>query len=263
MLAGLYLMGNLAGIPLLRATGRQIEPLWYWAVATVVSTVAIALGLLLATRTALGAPLMEGELDGDEMAAWWRHGLALTTLLIVVGTPISLLANANADASTYQFGWELLPASFKAGTVEEIGYRLLVVSALAWVGRLVNSDADGRPAPTVYWTAIVLAGLVFGWAHVDARLDDPSGTVAIYALIMVASTLLGVAFGWLFWRLGLEWAIFAHFAYDAFVSMILIPVYVRENPVAWAAVILALLIAAIISWRYLRIYPQSSEAMAP
>jgi hypothetical protein len=261
VLAGLYLLGNLAGLPLLRVTDQPIEPVPYWAVATVVSTVVIALGLLLATRTALGAPLMEGELDDDEIAPWWRHGLALTTLLIVVTAPISLLANLNADPATYPFGWELLPASFKAGTVEEIGYRLLVVSALAWVGRLVKRNVDGRPKPAVYWMAIVLAGLVFGWAHVDARLGDPGGTIAMYALIMLTNSLLGIAFGWLFWRLGLEWAMFAHFAYDIFVSMALIPVYLLESPLVWSALILVLLTAATVSWRYLRRYRQISETV--
>lgn len=252
VLVALYLLGNLAGIPLLRTTDQPIEPVSYWAVATLASAVVIAIGVLLATRTALGAPLFEGELGRDAMAPWWRHGLALTALLLVVAAPISVLVNANADASTYPFGWELLLASFKAGTIEEIGYRLLVVSALAWVGKLVWRDARGRPTPPVYWIVIVLAGLAFGWAHVAARLDSPGGTPAVYALIMVTNSLLGVAFGWLFWRLGLEWAIFAHFAYDVFVSMVLVPVYLLESPLAWATLVLLLLIGAAVSWRYLR-----------
>jgi hypothetical protein len=52
-----------------------------------------------------------------------RSGLALTLLMFVVGSPFNLIVNLNADPATYPFDWELLPGSFKAGTVKEIGYR--------------------------------------------------------------------------------------------------------------------------------------------
>ncbi len=65
---------------------------------------------------------------------------------------------------------------------------------------------------------------------------------------MVLSTLLGIAFGWLFWKLGIEWAIFAHFAYDAIVSAGLLKVYLLANPLVWAGFLTVLVLASWMAW---------------
>jgi hypothetical protein len=224
-LVALFFLGNLAGIPLLLRTNVPIEPIWIWGVVTVVSALAIALSLAMANRTGLGAPLLEGRLSKEDFPKWLSSGLMLTMLILCVGLPFSLLANRGGNPATYPFGWELLSASFKAGVVEEIAYRLFLVSLIVWLGGLFKRDGEGRPTRGVYWMAILIAGIVFGWAHVDAKLGNSALTFGDFALIMVLSSGLGMYFGWLYWKLGLEWSIFAHFAYDAFVSMIVIPVF--------------------------------------
>jgi hypothetical protein len=251
VLVALYFLANIAGIPLLRKTHVPIEPVWFWGVATIVATLVIALGLAMANRTGLGAPLLEGRLPKEDLPNWLRSGLALTLLMLMVGFPLSLIANLSADPATYPFGWELLGASFKAGVVEEILSRLFLVSLFVWLGGLFKRNAEGRPTRGVYWAAILLAALIFGWGHVDARLSHPAATFEGYALIMVLSSSLGIYFGWLFWKLGLEWALFAHFAYDAFVSMIVIPVYLLKSPIIWFVLVTGLVIASVISFRFL------------
>jgi len=250
-LVALYFLGNLAGIPLLRKTNVPIEPVWFWGVATMVFALVTALSLAMANRTGLGAPLLEGRLSKEDLPNWLRSGLALTMLVLIVGFPFSLAANLGADPATYPFGWELLLASVKAGVVEELISRLFLVSLFVWLGGLFKRDGEGRPTRGVYWAAILLAGLIFGWAHVDARLSNPAATFGDYALIMVLSSIAGICFGWLFWKLGLEWAMFAHFAYDAFVSMIVIPVYLLKSPIVWVVLVTGLAIASVISWRFL------------
>lgn len=251
VLVALYFLANIVGIPLLRKTNVPIEPVWFWGVATMVAALVIALSLAMANRTGLDAPLLEGRLPKEDLPNWLRSGLALTVLMFIVGFPLSLFANLSADPATYPFGWELLGASFKAGVVEEILSRLFLVSLFVWLGGLFKRDAEGRPARGVYWAAILLAALMFGWAHVDARLSNPAGTFEGYALIMVLSSSLGIYFGWLFWKLGLEWAMFAHFIYDAFISMVVIPVYLLKSPIVWVVLLAGLAIASVISLRFL------------
>ena len=251
VLVALYLLANLAGIPLLRKTNIPIEPVWFWGVATIVAALVIALSLAMANRTSLGAPLLEGRLPKEDLPNWLRSGLALTVLMLIVGFPLSLIANLSADPATYPFGWELLGASLKAGVVEEILTRLFLVSLFVWLGGLFKRDAEGRPTRGVYWAAILLAALMFGWGHVDARLSNPAATFEGYALIMVLSSSLGIYFGWLFWKLGLEWAMFAHFIYDAFISIVVIPVYLLKSPIVWFVLLAGLAIASVISLRFL------------
>ena len=250
-LVTLYFLGNLAGIPLLRKTNMPIEPVWQWGVLTLISALIIAMSLLMVNRTSLGSPLLERQLSKEEIAKWLCTGLTLTTLLLVGGLPFSLIANLEVNSATYPFGWELLLASIKAGIVEEIFSRLFLVSLFVWIGRLINRDLEGRPTGGVYWMAILLVGLLFGWGHVDARLGNPTTTFWDYALIMVLNSGVGIYFGWLFWKLGLEWAMFAHFAYDAFVSLVLIPIYFLQNAIVWLVLIISLLIMSLTSIRYL------------
>jgi len=98
-LVALYFLGNLAGVPLLRTTNVPIEPVWFWGVATTVSALMIALSLAMASRTSLGAPLLEGRLSKEDLPNWLRSGLALTVLMLIVGFPFSLIANLNAIRS--------------------------------------------------------------------------------------------------------------------------------------------------------------------
>ena len=251
VLVALYFLGNIAGIPLLRKTNAPIEPVWLWGVFTLISAGLIAISMFMANRSGLGAPLLEGRITKEDRAKWLKSGLALTVLMCAVGFPLSLVLNLNINPADYPFGWELLPASFKAGVVEEISYRFLLVSLLIWFASLFKRDGKGRPLSGVYWAAILITGLIFGWAHVDPVLSNPAATYWHLSLLMVQGSSLGIFFGWLMWRLGLEWAIFAHFVFDAFVSMIVIPVYLLNNPLVWVILVSGLTLAAIISWRSL------------
>lgn len=251
VLVALYFLGNLAGIPLLRKTNMPVEPVWQWGVFTLISALIIALSLLMANRTGLGAPLLETRLPKKDFARWLPTSLALTALMLAGGMPFSLIANRGAASATYPFGWELLLASFKAGVVEEIFSRLFLISLFAWVGRFFKRDVEGRPTRGIYWLAILLAGLLFGWGHVDTRIGHPTAAFGDYAFIMVLSSGAGIYFGWQFWKLGLEGAMFAHFAYDAFVSMIVIPVYLLRSPIVWLVLLTGLVIASMISVRFL------------
>lgn len=248
----LYFLGNLAGIPLLRATQAPIEPVWLWGAFTLVSALILGLSLVLANRTGLGAPFLAGQLSPDTRLPWFRTGLALTVLLTVAGLPLSLWLNLNVDPVQYPAAFPLILASVKAGIVEELGYRFFMVSLLVWLGSRFSRRQDGRPTRQVYWAAILLAGLIFGWAHVDARLGVPQAPIAVLASIMILSSLLGVAFGWFLWRLGLEWAIFAHFAYDAVVSAVLLKVYLSANVLVWIGFVVILILVTWAAWRAIR-----------
>ena len=106
ILVGLYVLGNLAGIPLLLKTNDPIEPVWFWGVATLVATLVIAISLVMASHIGLGAPLLEGRLPRNDRSSWVRSGLALCVLMLVVGFLPSLIANLGVDPASYPIGWE-------------------------------------------------------------------------------------------------------------------------------------------------------------
>jgi hypothetical protein len=247
----LLFLANLAGIPLLRATNAPIEPVWQWGVYTVITAVLIGLGLYLGSRIGLGAPLIEGLLHRDEIGDWTCSVLAWGLLSAIAGSLVILPMNLNANPEQYPASWQLILASIKAGVMEEIMMRILLMSFFAWLGSLVSKTSDGRPTRAVYWVAIVLCALLFGWSHVDARLTMPGITVSHIVFIMSSNTFLGIVLGWLFWKLGLECAMFAHFMIDAIVSGIVMPVYFSRNPLLQIGLLIGLIIAAALSVRVL------------
>jgi hypothetical protein len=247
-----YFLGNLAGVPLLRATNIPIEPVWFWGVATLISALVLGISMLLANRTGLGAPFLEGRLQKEDITAWLRSGMALTILISVLGLPLSLLLNLNVNSASYPVGYQLVLASVKAGIVEELACRFFLVSSFVRLGSFFKRSHDGRPTRGVYWGAILLAGLIFGWGHVDARLGIPEAPFEMLTGIMILSTFLGIFFGWLFWKLGIEWAIFAHFAYDALVGAVLLKIYLLNNVLVWIGFLSLAILAAGISWQALR-----------
>jgi hypothetical protein len=247
----LLFLANLAAIPLLRATNAPIEPAWYWGVYTAVTAVLISLGLYLGSRIGLGAPLIEGLLGRDEIGDWAHSLLAWGMLSAVVGSLIILPANLNANSEHYPASWLLILASIKAGVMEEITMRILLMSFFVWLGSLISKTSDGRPTRAVFWVAIVLCALLFGWSHVDARLAMPGITASHIVFIMGSNTFLGIVLGWLFWKLGLECAMFAHFMIDAIVSGIVMPVYFSRNPLLQIELLIGLIIAAALSVRVL------------
>ena len=243
ILVALQLLGNLAAIPLLRATGRPVEPPAAWLLWTAVSIPIIGLGLFLGARTGLGAPLLEGQLRRGELGSWGRRVLALSLFIAIAGSLPFLLVNLNFEPERYPGSWRLILASVDAGVQEENFMRLLLMTLFVWLGSLARRDEDGRPTRGVFWSAILLSGVLFGWAHVDDQIAG-LGLHPDLLLLLLVTTLFGVVFGWLYWTLGLESAILAHFLVDAVGSGLVVPAYLSGNPWVGAIVALGLLAAA-------------------
>ena len=101
--------------------------------------------------------------------------------------------------------------AFSAGTGEEILYRLFFMSFFVWLMQMVFKCSH----PGAIWTGIILAGILFGLGHLPKEAGHL--TIIIITRAMLLNGIAGIAFGWLFWRRGLESAIIAHFSADLFI----------------------------------------------
>jgi membrane protease YdiL (CAAX protease family) len=255
ILVALQLLGNLLSIPTIIASNLPIEPLLNWVLLTALSIPIIAIALFLGGKIGLGAPLIEGYLHGQERRRWARTVVALSVLVAVAATPLILLLNQNVAPEGYPAIWKLALASVDAGVQEEIFSRLLLMTGLAWLGSLAWHEEDGRPIEAVLWTAILISGILFGWAHVDDKLSIPGVSLSDYLILMLVSSIYGIVFGWLYWKLGIECAILAHFAIDALATGIIVPVYISQDLIVQLVALVGLLLAGGISWIVLKQTP--------
>lgn len=103
------------------------------------------------------------------------------------------------------------------GITEEILMRFGIMTLLVW---LLNA-LSGKLTNSIYWIGILISAVVFGILHlpvVFAMIENP--TWMLIAYIIVANTLGGIVFGWLYWKKSLETAMIAHMF--AHVTMLLL-----------------------------------------
>lgn len=92
------------------------------------------------------------------------------------------------------------------GVVEEVLMRWGALSLLTWLLALAFGAG-----PASFWTANVLAGLLFAAGHWPAYLAAGCRpTPAFFATSIILNTVLALLYGWLFWQYGLLAAILGH-----------------------------------------------------
>ena len=195
--------------------------------------VATSVGLLLAKRIGLGAPLLEGFFAGEKVSGRIRIFLLPAVLFGVVGG----LAIFGLDKFVFmpalktelmQVGagaihttrWQGFLASFYGGIDEEILLRLFFMSLLAWLGKFISHTADGRPTVGILWAANILAAVLFGLGHLPATAALMTITPLVVVRAIVLNGFLGIGFGYFFSKYGLESAMLSHFTADIILHVV-------------------------------------------
>ena len=247
VLLGLSLVGALAILPYsFSLAGDRIAQSRFsrptLALLSVVQSVvlmalAIGVGLLAARSVRLGAPYIEAALAGAPLvgAIWellaFSLGLAVLSFGLIallerfVFAPHVPPALRNSDANMPV--WKRLLASFYGGLDEEILMRLFLVSVLVWILGRFWQNGSGMPTNGAYWIAILLATLLFGLGHLPATRSLTPLTPMLILRALMLNGVAGIAFGWLYWRYGLEAAMLSHFCADLLLHG-LGPMFVRH-----------------------------------
>jgi len=197
---------------------------------------AAGLGLWVARKIGLGAPYLESRLDGAARPAapfssivgpalFW----AVVTALIAFGIDTIFLKLLGVDFPAPEIHaridvvwWRSGLASFWAPFSEEIVDRLFLLSLVAWLGmKLFRVRGAERGRTAVLWGATVVTALFFGWYHISNEqmfAQVVPGIVQLRTILIILP--VGLAFGWLYVRRGLEAAILAHFVIDVIVHVV-------------------------------------------
>ena len=179
--------------------------------------IAAAMGAAIAHRVGLHAPLFEALASGGPVAPAVISQLMPAIGLGGAGALVFLLAyykvfrprfDESAIASErLRFEIGIVARMMQGGILEEIMFRWGLMSALGWVG----AGIVGGPTRLVMWAAIVVAGVLFGLAHLPStRLAGVKMSPVVIQTAVVLNLWGGIVFGWLFWRYGLLSAMIAH-----------------------------------------------------
>jgi len=196
-------------------------PLWLVMVASITQSallvaLAVWLGVLLTPRIGLSAPAFEAMVTARSVMTALRPqifpGLIAGVLggigLFAIGGYASPAVIAGAEQ---QFTIPLLARVLYGGITEELLLRWGVMTLLTWIAWRLLQRQKGTPQPVFVWLAIVVSALLFGAGHLPAAaMQVEELTAGLIMFVVGANTAFGVLFGYLFWRYGLEAAIFAH-----------------------------------------------------
>jgi hypothetical protein len=173
-------------------------------------------GLRLGYAYGLDAPLLRRAWEKSTQGTIvtnWSAALGLGAAVGVICILLVPLLPIPSVAMNQPVWWKGLLASFYGGIGEEVLCRLLLVSVFVWIGARLTRPRP--PGTAVYIAAIVLAAVLFGAGHLPQLvLLTGSLNLAAASSVVALNALCGIAFGWLFWRYGLEHAMVAHFSAD-------------------------------------------------
>jgi hypothetical protein len=225
------LPGILALTGVLVQSPRPDDPLappwWVIALASSLQSVlllmaAVFAGTRLAPRIGLQAPLLSAVLAREPALRLMQSRLWPAIAGAAVGASILLLHASLLPPALREWQQQnalpLIVRVLYGGFTEEILVRWGLMTSLAWLVWRTGKGEDGVLAPWMAWTAIAISAIVFGIAHLPAAralLGEPG--MQLTGLIVASNTAFGIMAGYLFWRYGLEAAIFAHvFAHIGF-----------------------------------------------
>jgi len=186
----------------------------------------VAAGLFFGRDYGLGAPYLETWCAGKRVvgADWLRLASAPLAGVVLGGLIVAWIRWGplfGSAALRARFAW-LARSSLAgrwgavaySGVVEEIVFRLFIVSLVVWLLRHDRLPSRRWPLAVVVWIAILIAALAFGAAHLSKWSAEISQLPSLAVSILLLNGIVGTILGYLYWRFGLEVAILCHFGGD-------------------------------------------------
>lgn len=150
-----------------------------------------------------------------------------TALIITVSDSFIFARYLPPTITTYAFSLlNLISGILYGGIIEEILLRLLVMSLLVLIlWKLFGKTKDYMNIPNwVYITAIILAAIIFAAGHIPATKQLLGLSVPILIRCFVLNGIGGIGFGYLYWKKGLSYSIYAHAIAHIFMQVIFMPI---------------------------------------
>jgi membrane protease YdiL (CAAX protease family) len=195
------------------------------------------LGLRAARSMGLGAPYIErvirgkrAGITGGDLSAWTGIGSASGLLIVALDqTVFGRVSKAMKQAGLKEPpAWKGLLASLYGAIGEELLMRLGLQTWVAAGLRKLTGNREKPPGAGTMLPAIVLATLAFGAGHLPTTARIVKLDAGVVARALALNGVAGVAFGWLYWKKGIEAAMIAHGSADL-VLHVLTPLFAKDE----------------------------------
>jgi membrane protease YdiL (CAAX protease family) len=181
--------------------------------------VVIIIGMMLSERIGLRMPLIRAWATGEStpnvkaiVLSGALVGAAVGAVLVALEALFFLRHLPAAMHPLFEIPlWKrLLAGILYGGITEELLMRLFLLSVVAWLLGRWWKTAEGIPTPGAFWASIIAVAFLFAVGHLPTTAAIAPLTQAIVVRALVLNGIAGVAFGYLYWRHGLEAAMVGH-----------------------------------------------------
>jgi len=187
----------------------------------VILSVAVLVGVVLASKVGLSSPVAEAAASGgDSVSAFTPQiipgivgGLAGGVSLVLIATALKPFLSHEVLARLGEYG-KILPLPTRllyGGIIEELLLRWGLMTLLVWAAWRLFQKGQDRPKSAYFVGAILISSVVFAIAHFPvAFMLFPEMTLALTMFVIVGNSAFGLIAGYLYWKKGLESAMIAH-----------------------------------------------------
>lgn len=191
----------------------------------VLFAIAIFFGLLLAKKTGLKLIFLTENTKRGVLKNTTKNVFTVSVLCGILSGILIYIADflfKIPSVTTHRIQapiWQTLLASFYGGITEEILMRLFLMTLFVWIGmklfKLKQPSNFGIIVP------IFLAAIIFGLGHLPITAALTEITASVVARAVLLNSIGGIIFGLLYWKIGFESAIIAHFTTDIILLTVL------------------------------------------
>lgn len=192
------------------------------------------LGIKLARKTGFLFPILDSlfhksKVKIDKTGLIYSVVAGLVVALVLSGSDRFYFQHKIEIMSGHQpefsfFG--LMAGVLYGGVFEEIFLRLFFMSLLMWIFMKLFRQSKEKISSVFYWVAIVIAAVLFAAGHLPANemiFGDLTTVVIVRCFLL--NGVGGLLFGYLYWKKGFEYAVFAHMFAHIFMQLIFNPLF--------------------------------------
>lgn len=187
----------------------------------VLLVIAVLIGVVLAQRVRLSAPVAEAIAAGRSVIPALKPQIVPGILGAVVGGMSILLTAAvfkpfipTESVERISSFTRLIPLATRflyGGIAEEVFMRWGLMTLLVWIVWRVFQRRLDKPSTISFVVAILVSSFVFGVGHLPVIILLLGGTTtAVVLFVIIANSAFGMVAGYLYWKYGLESAMIAH-----------------------------------------------------
>ena len=212
--------GIISSLPFVSPFGASPGLNGWWLIRTgVLLTAAVSIGVVLAPRVQLRAPVSEAAVTGRSIrkavGSMIVPGLigGVLGLFAIVVTSIMFVPLLPTEFVEATGGTRppLLARALYGGVTEELLMRWGLMTVIVWIPYRLLDGGVGEVRTSFYVAAIVLSATAFGAGHLPLATSLVSRvTVPLLVYVIAGNAVFGLIAGFLYWRHGLEAAVIAH-----------------------------------------------------